>query len=134
MPSPLRLKRIEDRIRQDLSEMLIQQIQDPRLVGISVTDVRVDRELAYCDIFVSAVEGHERSEDVLQGLRSASGFIRHHLAEEVDLRTFPRLRFHWDVTPERADHIEKLLASLKDNENQSLDISNESDDESDDDE
>jgi ribosome-binding factor A len=116
MPSQLRLKRISDRIRQELSEMLIREIQDPRLSGISVTDVQVDRELAYADIFVSAVEGQERSEEVIQGLRSAAGFLRHHLAERVDLRVFPRLRFHWDVTPERADHFERLLASLKDEE------------------
>jgi ribosome-binding factor A len=128
------LKRISDRIRQDFSVMLIQEIQDPRLSGISVTDVRIDRELAYCDIFVSAFEGHERSEEVLEGLRSASGFIRHNLAERVDLRTFPRIRFHWDPTPERADHIERLLASLKGSENQPAASSDPLEDQSDDDE
>jgi ribosome-binding factor A len=113
MPSQLRLKRISDRIQQELSEMLVREISDPRLAGISVTDVSVDRELAYAEIFVSAVEGHERSDEVIQGLNSASGFLRHHLAERVELRVFPRLRFHWDPTPERADHFERLLASLK---------------------
>ncbi len=92
--------------------MLIREVQDPRLSGISITDVKVDRELAYADIFVSALEGNVRSKEVLAGLRSATGYLRHALAERVDLRVFPRLRFHWDPTPERADHIEKLLASL----------------------
>jgi ribosome-binding factor A len=117
MPSQLRLKRIADRIRQELSEMLIQEVSDPRLSGVSITDVKVDRELAYADIFVSAVEGHERSDEVIQGLHSASGFLRRALADRVELRVFPRLRFHWDPTPERADHIERLLATLKDSEN-----------------
>jgi ribosome-binding factor A len=113
MPSGIRLQRIADRIRQELSEMLIREISDPRLQQIYVTDVTVDKELAFADIYVSAVEGAERSKEVLAGLKSASGFIRRALAERIDLRTFPRLRFRWDPTPENADHIEKLLDQLK---------------------
>ena len=113
MPSGIRLQRIADRIRQELSEMLIREISDPRLHQIFVTDVRVDRELAFADIYVSAVEGVERSDEILAGLKSARGFIRRALAARVDLRSFPRLRFHWDPTPENADHIEKLLDQLK---------------------
>ena len=111
MPSGIRLQRIADRVRQELSEMLIREISDPRLQQIFVTDVRVDRELAFADVYVSAVEGAERSAEILAGLKSASGFMRR--AQRIELRTFPRLRFHWDPTPENADHIEKLLDQLK---------------------
>lgn len=93
--------------------MLIREISDPRLKQIYVTDVKVDKELAFADIYVSAVEGVSRSADVLAGLESASGFIRKNLSARVELRTFPRLRFHWDMTPENADHIEKVLAELR---------------------
>ncbi len=113
MPNKMRLQRISERIREELSEMLLKEVADPRLSGISVTDVKVDRELAWAEIFVSAVEGADRSKEVLEGLRSATGFLRHELATRIDLRTFPRLRFHWDPTPERADHIERLLAQLR---------------------
>ena len=114
MVSKLRAERIADRIREELSELLIQEISDPRLSGVSVTDVTVDRELSYANIYVSAIEGTQRSQEVLDGLESAQGYIRRELASRVELRTFPRLRFHWDPTFERADQIEKLLASLKD--------------------
>lgn len=93
--------------------MLIREISDPRLKQIYITDVKVDKELAYADIFVSAIEGASRSKDVLAGLESASGFVRRTLASRVDLRAFPRLRFHWDMTPENADHIERILAELR---------------------
>ena len=116
MPSGIRLQRIADRIRLELSEMLIKELNDPRLHQIYLTDVKVDRDLAYADIYVSAIEGVSRSKDVLAGLESASGFIRRTLASRVELRAFPRLRFHWDVTPENADHIEKLLAELREKE------------------
>lgn len=112
MVSKTRTQRIADRIRQEVSEMLLKEISDPRLTGISVTDVTVDRELAYANIYVSALEGSQRSAEVLAGLERASGFIRHLLAERVDLRVFPRLRFHWDPTFERADKIDQLLATL----------------------
>ncbi len=96
--------------------MLVKEVADPRLSGISITDVKVDRELAFADIYVSAIEGHERSKEIIQGLQSASGFLRHELATRVDLRVFPRLRFHWDPTPERADQIERVLSTLREEE------------------
>jgi len=113
MPSGIRLQRIADRIRLEISEMLIREISDPRLKQIFITDVKIDKELAYADVYVSAIEGLSRSKEVLAGLKSASGFIKRTLASRIELRAFPRLRFHWDVTPENADHIEKLLAELR---------------------
>ena len=120
MPSEIRLKKISDRIYQDMSEMLVMEISDPRLSGVTVTDVKVDREFAYANIYVSAVEGHERAEEILEGLERAKGFIRSRLASKIQLRVFPRLRFHWDSTPEQADHIEKLFKAIRDQEANSV--------------
>ena len=120
MPSKVRLQRIADRIRQDLSELLIREISDPRLHQIFITDAKVDRELAFADIYVSAVEGAVRSAEILEGLEHASGFLRHALAARIELRAFPRLRFHWDPTPEHADQIERLLAEIRKNERPSI--------------
>ena len=113
MPSGVRLQKIADRIREEISDLLIKEISDPRLQGAYVTDVRVDRELTYADVYVSAVEGKSRATEIVQGMESASGFLRRSLSARVDLRSFPRLRFHWDPTPENADHIEKILAQLR---------------------
>jgi ribosome-binding factor A len=110
--SKLRSKRIADRIRQELSVLLINDISDPRLDRVFITDVTVDRELAFADVYISALEGSKRSSEVLNGMDHARGFIRRELSQRMDLRTFPRLRFYWDPTPERADHIDKLLASI----------------------
>jgi ribosome-binding factor A len=93
--------------------LVMGEISDPRLAGVSITEVTVDRELAYAEIYVSAVEGHERQKEILEGLESASGYIRRALAGRIELRVFPRLRFHWDPTPEKADKIERVLASLR---------------------
>jgi ribosome-binding factor A len=92
--------------------MLVQEISDPRLAGVSITDVTVDREMAYAEIYFSALEGSQRSEEILEGFLHAQGHLRHELAQRIELRVFPRLRFHFDPTSERAEHIEKLIASL----------------------
>ena len=112
MVSKNRAQRIADRIHEEISEMLIFDIQDPRLSGVYVTDVTVDRELAYADIYVSSVQGSESAGNILTGFQRASGFLRSELARRIDLRTFPQLRFHWDPTPEHAEKIENLLDSL----------------------
>ena len=112
MVSKSRARRIADRIREEISEMLIFDIQDPRVKGAYITDVSVDRELAFADIHIYAVQGSDSAEEVISGFKHASGFLRSELARRIDLRTFPKLRFHWDPTPERADHIEKLIDSI----------------------
>jgi ribosome-binding factor A len=113
MPSGIRLQRIQDRVKQEISQMLIRELSDPRLKQIFITDVKIDRELTVADIYVSAIEGASRSAEILAGLESASGYIRKNLSARVEVRSFPRLRFHWDPTPENADHIEKILAGLR---------------------
>ena len=117
MVSKLRLERIDERISNDLAEILLQETSDPRLEGVFITGVKVDRELAYADIYVSALEGANRSVEILDGLKHAQGFLRKNLAQRIDLRTFPRLRFHWDPTAERAARIEEIIFSLHSQEN-----------------
>ena len=88
------------------------KISDPRLASVFITDVTVDRELSFAKIFVSSLEGKSQSDEILAGLDHASGYLRSSLAHEINLRTFPMLRFFWDETPERAERIEQLLDSI----------------------
>lgn len=122
MPTPLRMKRINDRIKQVLSVVLISKIDDPRLAGVSVTDVKVDRELDYANIYVSSLKGEKSSREVIAGLNHARGYLKHEIAQEVDLRVMPRLRFFWDPTPERADRIDTLLAKLSEEDEKMDDL------------
>ena len=122
MPTPLRMKRINDRIKQVLSVLLISKIDDPRLVGVSVTDVKVDRELDFANIYVSSLDGAKSSREVIAGLNHARGYLKHEIAQEVDLRVMPRLRFFWDPTPEKEDRIDSLLAKLHEESGELEDI------------
>lgn len=112
MVTSTRAERIAERIKEELSEILIFQIADPRLKDVSITDVKVDRELSFADVYFSALEGSERSEEIARGFDHAKGYLRTELASRIVLRVFPRLRFHWDPTFERAERIDKIIASL----------------------
>jgi ribosome-binding factor A len=113
MPSGIRLKRIQDQIQRVLTDILENQVNDPRVESVYITDVEVDRELDYANIYVSSLAGEAQSEEILEGLENASGFIRYTLSQEIKLRVMPRLRFYWDETPERADRIEALLEEIR---------------------
>lgn len=128
MPSNIRIKKINDRIWQALSVLLQTRIQDPRLLGVYVTEVRCDRELEYANVYVSAIEGSTREKEIMEGLITARNFLRHELSGEIDLRAMPKLRFHWDPTPEKADRIEKLLSEIREESQTQLDDDQENDD------
>jgi ribosome-binding factor A len=113
MVSENRAARIGQRIKEELSELLLFEVTDPRLEGVFVTDVRVDRELALANVFVSALEGASRSQEILAAFEHAVGFLRRQLSQRVQLRTFPNLSFNWDPSPEHAERIDSLIEAWK---------------------
>ena len=117
MVSESRTDRIADRIKRELTLLFMQEISDPRLEGVNITAVDLDREISFADIYVSAMDGSDRKKDIMAALKRASGFIRSQLAVSIShLRTFPQLRFHWDPVPERVDRLDEIFAELDEEE------------------
>ncbi len=104
--------RVSDRIRTILSELLLREIADPRLQNITITDVTIDPELKFSDIYVNALGDESRQEDVMKGLSHAHGFLRREVGKRLHLRTVPEMHFHWDVTLERSERMNRLLSDL----------------------
>ena len=104
--------RMAERIRQILSELLLREVSDPRLQGVTVTEVKLDPELVFADIYVKAQGEEERQDEVMAGLGRASGFLRRSVGKSVRMRNVPELHFHWDVTLQRGEHLNQLIASL----------------------
>jgi ribosome-binding factor A len=105
--------RMAEQIRSKLSALLLREVSDPRLQSVTVTEVRLDPELIFADVFVNALGDEGRQEEVMQGLSRANGFLRRELGKRVRLRTVPELHFHWDVTLERAEHLNRLISNLE---------------------
>jgi ribosome-binding factor A len=96
-----------------MTEILETKVNDPRVEGAYITDVSVDRELDFANIYISSLAGESQADEILAGLRNASGFMRYLLSQEIEIRVMPKLRFFWDETPDRADRIESLLAEIR---------------------
>lgn len=113
MPTPIRQKRVAERLRQEISDLLQHELKDPRLALASVTRVSIDRELAHADVYVSHLGDAAEHAELLAALRSASGFIRRELGRRVRLRLSPELEFHWDPGMENVEQVAQLLDRLK---------------------
>ena len=108
----LRQQRVADLLRTSLSNLLLFEVNDPRLSGITITEVQIDRELEYASIFVNALGEDHRQDEVVEALERATGFFRHKLSKSLDLRKTPQLRFAWDTAFEQAERIDDLLKGL----------------------
>jgi ribosome-binding factor A len=102
-----------ERIQAILSELLLREVSDPRLKNITVTEVKIDAELMYANIYINALGDESREKEVMAGLNRAKGFLRREVAKRVRLRSAPELIFHWDETLERSERVNKLLSSLE---------------------
>ncbi len=109
----IKQERMSEQIRAILSELLLREVSDPRLQGVTVTEVKLDPELMFADVYVNALGDEGREEEVLVGLERANGFLRRKVGARVRLRNTPELHFHWDKTLERAERINQLLNDLE---------------------
>ncbi len=105
----LKQERMSDRIREILSDLLLREVTDPALQNVTVTEVRLDAELEYADVYVNALGDETRQKEVMRGLSRANSFLRRELGPRVRLRRVPALHFHWDLTLQHSDEIERVF-------------------------
>ena len=113
MPSQARARRVADRITEELATLLQREVADPRLSLLTVTGVDVDRELSHATIYVSSMDPEQPRQAILEALVGAQGFLRSRLAQIIQLRTFPRLRFRWDTSLDQGSRVDELLSKLR---------------------
>ncbi len=111
MSTPKQLRTAEH-IRQILSELLLRDVNDPRLVDVTVTRVTIDRELQHANIYVNALGEEDREKEIMRALGGANGYLRREVAQRLNLRHAPELHFHWDPTLAYAEEVNRLLDSL----------------------
>ena len=105
--------RINELLRREISQILSQQINDPRLSGlVSITQADTSPDLRYAKVLVSVMGNREDKEAAIRGLTSASGFLRKELGLRLTLRHVPQLTFVMDDSIEYAQNMLKLMDSL----------------------
>jgi ribosome-binding factor A len=106
-------ERMQDRVRDILSSLLLFEVTDPALKNITVTDVTMDRELEHARVYVNALGDESRQKDVMEGLKRAGGFLRRELGKRLHLRRVPVLHFTWDTSLARGEAMEATLNHLR---------------------
>lgn len=96
-------------IQEILSELLMTEVTDPAIEDVTITGVKIDRELEYADIYVHSLDDHD---EVMAGLERANRFLRRELAARTRFRKTPVLHFHWDAAIDHGERIDSLLANL----------------------
>ena len=104
-----RPERVAEMVLRELSQMLLRDLKDPRLRGVTLTSVRMSDDLRHGRVFFSHLEGHATANEAIKGFRSASGFIRRQIGRSLALRFTPEFDFEFDPGPETAARIESLL-------------------------
>lgn len=110
----IRQQRVQELLYQELSILISNELDDPRLSLLTVTNVVVSRDLRNAKIYVYHDDEEETPRRLLlRGLDRATPFIRRQLAQRLTLRVVPELSFHYDDTPERAARVSELLQRIR---------------------
>jgi ribosome-binding factor A len=104
-----RMRRVDEAMREVLSDAITSEIKDPRVGFITVTAVDTSPDLRQARVFVSVLGTTSERKRSLQGLRSAHGFLQRKVADELRLKHTPTLDFAYDDTAENAARINELL-------------------------
>ena len=108
-----RLDRIGDQMQRELAVMIQREIKDPRLDAmITVSGVKVSKDLGYADIYVTVLGKEDNPEVIAENmaiLKKAAGFLRGRIGQNIKLRVVPQLRFHYDESVQRGQHLSSLI-------------------------
>ncbi|MEH6444352.1 MAG: 30S ribosome-binding factor RbfA [Oceanospirillaceae bacterium] len=109
-----RTQRISEQIQRDLAQLIQRDIKDPRLGMVTISFVKVARDLGYAEVYFTVMPfGEQCEEDAVSAacevLKEAAGYLRTELAQQMQLRTVPKLRFHFDASIDRGRRLHSLI-------------------------
>jgi ribosome-binding factor A len=108
-----RQKRVAEAIKKEVSCILHDEMKDPRLGFVTITQVQVSPDLGFAKVFFSVLGKEEDRKKTKEALDSARGFIRKLVSERINLRLSPELSFKEDISTEYSVHIQKVLEEIK---------------------
>lgn len=114
MANDLRVKRVSEQIKKEISDIVQNELKDPRIKKgiISVTRVRISSDLRHAKVFVSIYGDETLKEEIIEGLKNASGFIRKHVGSRIRLRYIPEIIFELDESIEYGVNISELIKKV----------------------
>jgi len=111
--SQLRVEKLQELMKQEISEIILRELKDPRIGFITVTSVECTGDLREAKVYVSLMGNEKQIKDSWQGLMSSLGFIRREIGKRIRLRFTPELKFELDKSLDYSAHIQELLLKIK---------------------
>lgn len=108
-----RANRLAETLKEEISQMIREELKDPRLGFTTVTDVEVADDLGHAKVFVSVLGDAQAGKDSLDALNRAAGFVRSEIGKRIRLRHVPEIVFKYDASLEKGAHISKLLREVE---------------------
>ena len=108
-----RTDRVGERIRAELSALLLRRVREPGVNGLTITHVQVTRDLQLARVYFRVIEDGRSLRDAARALRRARGFLRHELGQRLQLRRVPELTFLHDDTVDQQERIARLLDEIQ---------------------
>ena len=109
----LRIDKVQEFIKQEISQIIQKDIKDPRVGFVTVTDVEMTKDLRHAKIFLSLMGSDEQKKATWEALNRALGFMRSEIGKRIRLRCTPELSLHLDKSLDYSNHIQKLLLQLE---------------------
>lgn len=116
--SKVRLGRVSEQIKKEMSQILTREIKDPRIGFVTVTGVELTGDMQMATIYISVMGNEEEKAETMKVLEKAKGFIRTEIGRRVKLRLTPEIQFKYDESIDYGQRIETILADLHRKENE----------------
>ncbi len=104
-----RMRRVDEAVREVLSDAIATDLQDPRIGFVTVTGVKTSSDLRHARVYVSVLGDERVRAETLEGLRSAHGFLQGRVATQLTLKHTPTITFEYDESVDRGMRITQLL-------------------------
>jgi ribosome-binding factor A len=104
-----RSSRVVEQIKREIAELIRLEVKDPRVGFITITDVEITADYAHAKVFFSSLKGQDGVEEIQEGLRRASSFLRRELGRRVRIHTTPELHFVYDNSTEEGTRLSALI-------------------------
>jgi len=110
-----RAVRVGELLKEEISQIILREMKDPRIAFVSVTDVDVSGDLRHAKVFISVFGTDKEKEETMEGLKKARGYIRKLVGERIKIHHTPEIIFRYDDSIEQGVHISEIINDLKKN-------------------
>ncbi len=111
--SQLRVEKLQELMKQEISQIILRELKDPRIGFVTVTQVELTGDLRNAKIYVSIMGNEKQVKDTLKGLNSSMGFIRREVGHRIRMRVTPELTLALDKSLDYSAHIQELLLKIQ---------------------